>query len=232
MKNATQHQLTSLANKVALIESRIRQIEAVGTQIIKHTNLSEHFDFPASIRKKLESDKEKDVNFLQLMNQIDEIIVKLEKDHKSLVLLDTVTRNNYIADTRYISGRPIRKGWLSSPYGARRDPFSGRRTMHRGIDFASSSGSPVITTGAGLVIWAGEMFGYGKLVEVDHGNGIRTRYGHNKNIIVKLGDIVTKGEEIARIGSTGRSTGPHVHYEVWRGGRQVNPSRYVYRQAR
>lgn len=232
LKSATQQQLITLANKVAQMEARINQMEAIGSQIIKQTNLSEHFNFSKRPHQKLINKKIGDVEFLKLMNRIDNIILQLEKDHKSLVLLDTVTRNNYIADTRYISGRPIKKGWLSSPYGARRDPFSGRRTLHKGIDFASASGSPVISTGAGLVVWAGEMFGYGKLVEVDHGNGFRTRYGHNKKIVVRIGDVVKKGATIAKIGSTGRSTGPHVHYEVWRKGRQVNPSRYVLRQAR
>ena len=78
--------------------------------------------------------------------------------------------------------------------------------MHKGVDFAGKPGSPVIATGAGVVIWAGKKFGYGQLVEIDHGNGFRTRYGHNKKISVKIGDVVTRGQEIARIGSTGRST--------------------------
>ena len=119
-------------------------------------------------------------DLIKLLEEIDDMITKLDHDYKALLLLDTITRHRDLSNKRYISGRPIRKGWLSSPYGMRRDPFSGKRAMHKGIDFAGTSGSPVISTGAGVVVWAGEKFGYGKLVEVDHGNGFRTRYGHNK----------------------------------------------------
>ena len=103
--------------------------------------------------------------------------------------------------------------------------------MHKGIDFAAKEGTNVVATASGVVTWAGKMFGYGELVEIDHGNGLRTRYGHNKSLLVTVGDVITKGENIAKMGSTGRSTGPHVHYEVLRGGQQIDPLKYVYRKA-
>ena len=148
-----------------------------------------------------------------------------------LSILETVVSNLHIDKERYISGRPIKKGWLSSPYGLRNDPFTGRRAMHKGIDFAGSEGAKVVATAAGVVTWAGNMFGYGNLVEIDHGNGLKTRYGHNESLTVNVGDVVTKGQKIANMGSTGRSTGPHVHYEVLRAGKQIDPQKYVYRKA-
>ena len=103
--------------------------------------------------------------------------------------------------------------------------------MHKGIDFAGKEGVDVIATAGGVVTWADKMFGYGNLVEIDHGNGLSTRYGHNKALSVNVGDVVAKGDKIAVMGSTGRSTGPHVHYEVLRGGQQIDPQKYVYRKA-
>lgn len=124
-------------------------------------------------------------------------------------------------------GRPVKDGWLSSFYGYRVDPFNGRKAFHSGIDFAGKTGSPVYAVADGIVSWAGMRGGYGGLVEIDHGNGYVTRYAHNKSIEVKTGDRLVKGDVIALLGSTGRSTGPHVHYEVLKDGKAVNPYNYI-----
>jgi len=124
-------------------------------------------------------------------------------------------------------GRPIKDGWVSSFYGARVDPFSGRKAFHNGIDFAGKTGSNVYAVSDGIVSWAGTRGDYGELVEIDHGNGYVTRYAHNKAIKVKVGDRLAKGDVIALLGSTGRATGPHVHYEVLKDGKSVNPYNYI-----
>lgn len=124
-------------------------------------------------------------------------------------------------------GRPVKDGWVSSFYGYRVDPFHGRKTFHNGIDIAGKTGSPVYAVADGIVSWAGMRGGYGGLVEIDHGNGYVTRYAHNKSIEVKAGDKLSKGDVIALLGSTGRSTGPHVHYEVLKDGKSVNPHNYI-----
>lgn len=126
-------------------------------------------------------------------------------------------------------GRPITGGWLSSSYGYRIDPFNGKKTFHSGIDFAAKEGTEVIAVADGIVSFIGERSGYGELVELDHGNGYVTRYAHNEKIIVKTGDRIKKGEAIALLGSTGRSTGPHVHFEVLREGIKINPYKFVSR---
>jgi murein DD-endopeptidase MepM/ murein hydrolase activator NlpD len=99
--------------------------------------------------------------------------------------------------------------------------------MHKGVDFAGKLGSDVFATAEGVVTWAGKRYGYGQLVEVNHGNGYSTRYGHCQEILVAVGDRVAPRQKIALMGSSGRSTGPHVHYEVLKNGRQVDPTRYV-----
>lgn len=126
-------------------------------------------------------------------------------------------------------GRPIDGGWLSSSYGYRIDPFNGKKTFHSGIDFAAKEGSEVIAVADGIVSFIGERNGYGELIELDHGNGYVTRYAHNEKIIVKTGDRIKKGEPIALVGSTGRSTGPHVHYEVLLEGIKIDPYKLVNR---
>lgn len=125
------------------------------------------------------------------------------------------------------SGRPVEEGWISSFYGYRIDPFNGKKVFHGGLDFAGKTGSAVISVADGIVSWAGMRGGYGGLVEIDHGNGYLTRYAHNKSLEVAAGDRVSKGDVIALLGSTGRSTGPHVHFEVLRDGKPVNPFNYI-----
>jgi murein DD-endopeptidase MepM/ murein hydrolase activator NlpD len=125
------------------------------------------------------------------------------------------------------SGSPVKNGWVSSGYGKRTDPFTGKKEFHKGVDFAGKAGSEVLSVGDGIVSWVGERTGYGNLVEITHGNGYVTRYGHNKKLLVAVGDTVKKGQQIAVLGSTGRSTGPHVHLEVVHNDQQVNPSKYI-----
>ncbi len=125
------------------------------------------------------------------------------------------------------SGRPITKGWLSSYFGMRTHPISGRREMHKGIDFAGSMGGQVIAVAKGVVTYSGKRYSYGNLVEIAHGNGYSTRYAHNSRLMVSVGDTVEKGFQIAEIGSSGRSTGPHVHFEVIKNGREVNPIPFI-----
>src|SRR5262249_20792553 len=125
------------------------------------------------------------------------------------------------------AGPPVSGGYVSSLFGMRIDPFTGDLSMHSGMDFAGTEGEGVDAVAAGVVTWAGERSGYGNMVEIDHGNGYATRYGHNESILVHVGQVVKKGEEIALMGSTGRSTGPHVHFEVLYNGVAVNPDRFV-----
>jgi murein DD-endopeptidase MepM/ murein hydrolase activator NlpD len=124
-------------------------------------------------------------------------------------------------------GWPILNGYISSVYGWRADPFNGRRALHPGIDFAGAAGSDVLAVAGGTVQEAGPTEGYGLTVEVNHGNGYVTRYGHNSRLAVKVGDKIEKGQKIASMGSSGRSTGPHVHFEVLLNGVQVNPAQYI-----
>ena len=160
-------------------------------------------------------------------NSIDKGVMTLVDRERQLEMLEQVGSARELTQAVSPSGRPITKGWLSSYYGMRTDPFHGRREMHKGLDFAGNKGDAIVATAAGVVSWAGKRYGYGQLVEIAHGNGYSTRYGHCHEILVKPGDRVEPGQTIALMGSSGRSTGPHVHYEVLENGRQINPTRFV-----
>jgi murein DD-endopeptidase MepM/ murein hydrolase activator NlpD len=118
---------------------------------------------------------------------------------------------------------------MSSGFGRRVDPITGRMAWHAGVDFAGTPGSDIVAVASGVVTFAGELHGYGRMIEVNHGGGYSTRYGHDDELLVVAGDVVKKGQVIGRMGSTGRSTGPHVHFEVLKDGHQVDPARYVAR---
>jgi murein DD-endopeptidase MepM/ murein hydrolase activator NlpD len=120
------------------------------------------------------------------------------------------------------------KGWLTSRFGMRVSPFTGRRQFHSGIDVAGAPGSPVIATARGRVVFAGPKGPMGQAVIIDHGHGVETHYGHNQEVHVKRGQQVERGDVIASLGNTGRSTGPHLHYSVEVNGKAVNPLDYIF----
>ncbi|HAB06096.1 MAG TPA: hypothetical protein DCE35_12180, partial [Alcanivorax sp.] len=118
----------------------------------------------------------------------------LERREQQLNILENLLANRNLENQTFLSGRPITQGWMSSRFGRRTDPFSGKVAWHEGVDFAGKDGSDVVATAAGVVTYAGERSGYGLLVEINHGNGISTRYGHAKTVDVKVGDIVRTGD--------------------------------------
>ncbi len=153
-----------------------------------------------------------DYDFDESYAELDMALASLRKVHS-------------VAATLPIS-EPLPGSRLSSSFGIRSDPFLGRRGLHSGDDYAAATGTPVPATGPGTVTKAGRAGGYGNLVEIDHGNGITTRYAHMLRVDVAVGQAVAKGAKIGEVGSTGRSTGPHLHYEVRRAGRAVDPARF------
>ena len=165
-------------------------------------------------------------NLSALQQQIDEL--RREVDLRRVSQEET---HGYLSDQRSLLGaRPTgwpARGWVTSDFGVRRDPFDGQRRMHEGVDIATRTGMPVLATAAGIVREVGSEPGYGKLVVIDHGYGFSTAYGHNSRILVKAGQRVKRGEMVATAGSTGRSTGTHVHYEVRVNGLPVNPHKYL-----
>lgn len=235
LRQTTEQKLTGMLLKLGEMQSELQRLNALGERLAVESDLHiEEFQFgqPMPIGGPSHDVEMPSVDSsLDVLNQIDAMMAQLQNKSQQLQALESVLMQHHIQNESFISGRPIESGWLSSYYGMRKDPFSGLPAMHKGIDFAGSEGAPVVVTGAGMVVWSGPRYGYGNLVEVDHGDGFVTRYGHNKKIHVKIGDVVTKGQKIADMGQTGRATGAHVHYEVLRNGNQMDPLQFVYRKA-
>ena len=157
---------------------------------------------------------------------------RLDSRESQLQILTSMMSDNRLKSEQTVAGRPILKGWMSSSYGMRTDPFHGEQRWHAGVDFAGKDGSAVVAVASGVVTWSGNRSGYGKLIELNHSDGYVTRYGHNEENLVALGSVVKKGQQIASMGSSGRSTGPHVHFEVFKNGRTVDPASYIHKTNR
>lgn len=225
-----QHKIQALTIKLAQLQARMLRLDAVGEQVTGLAGLDKgEFDFgeiPAVGGPEQEGQVAEEVEISAIFKDLEKQINQREYQ---LDVLKNMMGDRNVERESTIAGRPVVKGWLSSGYGMRTDPFNGRQTRHKGVDFAGKEGSEVIAVAAGLVTQSKTQKGFGRLVEIDHGDGLVTRYAHNRENLVEEGDIVKKGQVIALMGKTGRSTGPHVHFEVTRHGKVVNPARYIHR---
>jgi len=231
LKQKTRNTLDGLAVRVGQVQARLMHLNAVGEHLVKKAKLSPtEFDFDALPAQggSHPIDMQDGLSESQLMLDIQELGQQMGLREKQLELLDQFMLEKELAKKIRPAGLPVEKGWLSSNFGNRIDPFHGRKTFHRGVDIAGKSGTNVLSVASGLVAWVGVKSGYGVLIEIDHGDGYITRYAHNKKSLVVVGEAISQGQVIAKMGSTGRSTGPHVHFEVVKDGKQVNPRKYLY----
>ncbi len=152
---------------------------------------------------------------------------QIEDRRRQMGILEDVLKWRDLRAAVVPDGRPVKAAYVSSPFGLRIDPFTGRQASHRGIDFAGPSGTEIVAVAAGIVTWSGVRSSYGKVVEIDHGDGLVTRYAHNSKNLVQVGDVVTRGRPIAELGATGRATGPNLHFEVLQDGEAVDPLRFI-----
>jgi len=231
----SQEQVKALTIRMAELHAKLIRLDALGEHMIRAADIdASEFDFSSSpaVGGNVEQAMGESYQAPNFIRAIEALAFGIEQREQKLEVLNRVLGNKEFESDRYLSGRPIKKGWLSSYFGRRNDPFSGKLAWHRGVDFAGKEGSDVVAVAAGVVTWSGDRYGYGNLVEVNHGGGYVTRYGHAKELLVKVGDVIDKGQTIALMGNTGRSTGPHVHFEVLRAGNPVDPLRYVNRKSK
>jgi murein DD-endopeptidase MepM/ murein hydrolase activator NlpD len=230
-KRDAQSGIDALAIRVGQLQSQLLRLDALGERLVTIGGLDKgEFSFenaPALGGPDAKSSLSQTSALPDLLKEMEQLEAMIEHRQQQLNLVEDLIMNSNLEDSVHPAGRPVKKGWISSYYGMRNDPFTGKRTMHKGIDFAGKKGSSVVAVAAGVVTWADDRYGYGKLIEINHGKGYTTRYGHNAEILVEVGDRVRQGEEIAKMGSTGRSTGPHVHFEVVRSGAIVDPTKYI-----
>ncbi len=231
--------LSLMTAKLAQMRASVVRLDALGEQLTELSDMDAgEFDFSAApglggpgihSQQGYRSNTDMQIDLNSLMQSIGQTLSKREVQLK---LLRSSLADKKLIDDRRLAGRPIAHGWQSSAYGMRTDPFTGEQRWHGGVDFAGRLGSDVIAVASGVITWSGEKSGYGKMVEVNHSDGYVTRYAHNQDNIAKLGAVVNKGDVIATMGTSGRSTGPHVHFEVFKNGRVVDPASYIRRTSR
>lgn len=234
-KQQAQWQVQALTLKMAALQARLVRLDALGERITGIAKLDKgefNFNRLPALGGPLTGDSGTAYETPDFIEAIDQLVDRIDDREQQLEILETLLANRKIEDDIFLAGRPIGKGWMSSRFGRRADPFHGRITMHEGVDFAGKEGSAVVAVASGVVTWSSERYGYGQMVEINHGSGYMTRYAHNKENKVEVGDIVKKGATIALMGSSGRSTGPHVHFEVYKHGRPVDPATYIHRASR
>lgn len=222
-------EINALAHRLAQFQAHIARLNAVGQRMTEIASIDpEEFDFstePAvgGTDTEVPGAQSLDEYKVALKNFSD----TLARRERQLRVLQDLMVASRLREQIFPTGKPVRSGWVSSGFGLRHDPFHGRRSMHKGLDFVARTGTDVLAVGGGVVKTSKRHAGYGNMVEINHGNGYVTRYAHNSKNLVKVGDRVEKGARIALVGSTGRSTGPHLHFEVYRNGKLVNPAKFV-----
>ncbi len=224
----TDTQLSVLAARLGTLQGRLTRLESIGQQVGMLAGLDPAklgFDQPVALGGPVIDDQV--MQLPELLNELRAFAAGLDDRTVRFELLDRELLVRNSNHQRLPSGKPTNSGWLSSEYGYRTHPLSGRRQFHRGVDLAGAAGDAVEAVASGLVTWAGPRDGYGNLVELDHRNGYRTRYAHNEKNLVKVGELVRQGQQIATMGSTGYSTGPHVHFEVVLNGKHINPRKFL-----
>ena len=222
----------AVGRQLAQMQARLWRMEALGARVTEVAEIDAgefSFNTPAP-QGGPTSATEKILPWPDLRANLDALAYEIRDRESELEILESLLVDQEYRETVELTGRPVKWGWTSSPFGKRVDPFSGKMGWHAGVDFAGRDGSDIIAVASGVVVFAGPRSGFGEMVEINHGDGYITRYAHHKDVHVAVGDIVKKGVTIGSMGSSGRSTGPHVHFEVLKNGRHVDPAKYVARR--
>ena len=231
IRQGNEDTLDALAIRIAQMNARIIRLDALGRRLTDMADLEDgEFDFDSA--PALGGPEEPFAGgssaaipeIVESMQSLDEQLVNREAQ---LGVLESVLMGQNLNERVYPQGRPVKSGWISSYFGRRTDPFTGKPANHTGIDFAGKLGDPVLAVADGVVTWSADRYGYGVMVEINHGNGYATRYAHNAENLVSVGDEVRKGQAVAHMGETGRATGPNLHFEVLKNGRRVNPVNFI-----
>ena len=226
-----QSNIRAMTISLGKLQARLTRMDALGMHLTNLVGIeNEEFDFSNEPALGGPLINEIDTGFqVDLIGKIRILEEKIYNRIRQIENLENLIRGKNSQADAEIAGWPVNKGWISSPFGHRTDPFTGKLAMHQGVDFAGTEGHEVLSLGAGIVTYSGYMQGYGEMVEISHSDGFSTRYAHAQENLVKVGELVSRGKPIALVGSTGRSTGAHVHLEVYKNGRAIDPSKYIKR---
>lgn len=223
-------QLKAVSARMAEMQAQLMRLDALGEHLAESANLNPA-EFESTRKPPMGGPLTEEMTVLSdgpgLTLRLKELADQIAQKEAQLQALDSLMSGQRALPNSYLAHIPVRSGYMSSNYGYRADPFTGRAAFHGGLDFAGPTGTHVYAVAPGIVTWAGAKSGYGNLVEISHGDGVSTRYAHASRVNVRVGDLVAKDQLVAFMGSTGRSTGSHLHYEVLRDGKQVDPATYI-----
>lgn len=226
-RDGAQREINALAARLGELQAQANRLNALGERLTRVGRLADgEFDFdrlPAIGGV----GPVQDMPPRQLGEDLNQLEAQYGAAGRQLSLLEALLFDRELDRNATPSREPIAGSYITSGYGSRSDPIRGGRQFHKGIDFEADTGDPVLSVADGVVSFAGVRSGYGNVIEIDHGNGYVTRFAHNSRLTARVGDLVRSGQQIAKAGSTGRSTGPHVHFEVWENGRAVNPRKFL-----
>ncbi len=232
-RQQTEDTLDALSIRIGQMNARIIRLDALGRRLTEMADLEEgefEFDSVPAIGGPEEEESfptGSAVAVPEVLTAMQILDNQLDNREAQLAVLESMLLHQNLSDRVYPQGRPVKSGWMSSYFGRRTDPFTGKPANHRGVDFAGQAGAEVIAVADGVVTWSSPRYGFGKLIEINHGNGYATRYAHNSENLVSVGQEVRKGETVALMGDTGRATGPNLHFEVLRNGTRVNPVTFI-----
>ena len=227
VRDGAQREVNALAARLGELQAQAHRLNALGERLTRVGQLADgefDFDRPVAIGG---AGPVEDMPPGELAGDLADLEAQYAAAGQQLTVLESLLFNRALDRNSTPSRHPIADSYVTSGFGGRSDPIRGGRQFHKGVDFEADVGDPVLAVADGVISYAGRRAGYGNIIEIDHGNGYVTRYAHNSRLTARVGDLVRSGQQIARAGSTGRSTGPHVHLEVWENGRAVNPRKFL-----
>jgi murein DD-endopeptidase MepM/ murein hydrolase activator NlpD len=228
-----QGHLNAMALRLGELQARMLRLDGLGERLAKTAGLKPQ-ELPSlqpgaapGRGGPVSSLPSRNLSVREFADMVEELTRQVDARSDQLSVLEALlvhdSANRKFMPTLY----PVVDGWFSSNFGYRIDPFTGQSSMHEGIDFPAESGTPIVAAASGKVVVSEWHPAYGKMLEIDHGNGLVSRYAHTSSVVVKEGDLVVRGQRVATVGSTGRSTGPHLHFEVRLNGVPQNPARFL-----
>ena len=230
IKIKNKEKMEFFSKKLITISSELENINSLGNKISSIAKLDKN-EFNFKNPKYIGGINKVNIDFdynSKFDEYLDSILVDLKNKYQNLQQIDKIINNLEMKEQFSPTGMPTKKGYVSSRYGQRINPITKKSHIHKGIDIANKTETDIFSLAAGKVTFSGKKYGYGNLVEISHLNGYVTRYAHNNRNLVKVGDLVKKGQLIAKMGSTGHSTGPHVHLEILKNNKHINPNKFIY----
>ena len=214
--SVTRENLNLMAARIGEMQAQMVRLDALGARVSGLAGVPpREFDFKSQPgRGGPEGAFSRAVSMPEIQSELDRLTRSADQRNDYLSVLESTLMDRQIHAKMMPTVRPVAVGYDSSGFGARIDPFTGRRTQHDGVDFVAPVGTPIVAAAGGVVVASEYRSDYGNMVDIDHGNGLKTRYAHASKVFVKIGDIVKAGERIALVGRTGRATGSHLHFEV------------------